>query len=349
MTESRGITHSMTLKELSEAIGARLDGDPEWVVKGIASLESAQSEQVAFLSAERFEKKLASSNAGAVILSDSAAEKFAGNCLVVDDPYLAYAAVSTIFNKRAKRTSGIHPSAVVSPSAIVDESASIGANCVIGDDVVIGEQCEIYPGVVILENASLGKNCLLYPNVTLYADVVIGDSVIIHSNTTIGSDGFGFAPSKEGWAKIQQLGTVIIGNNVEIGASASIDRGAIENTVIADGVIIDNQVHVAHNVEIGSRTAIAGCSGIAGSTKIGKNCTVAGMVAINGHIEIADGSHFNGGSVVTKGNKEPGAFGSSTPLQPVSQWRKNSVRYMQLDSIASRLKKLEKELSSSKS
>ena len=169
---------------------------------------------------------------------------------------------------------------------------------------------------------------------------------MVHSGTVIGSDGFGFAPSKGAWNKIHQLGGVTIGDDVEIGSNTSIDRGAIEDTVIEDGVIIDNLVHIAHNVKIGAGSAIAGCVGIAGSATIGKACTVAGAVAINGHISIADNSHFHGGTIVTKGNTEPGVFASATPLQSVKKWRRNSVRYTQLDELSSRIKALEKQLQS---
>jgi len=183
---------------------------------------------------------------------------------------------------------------------------------------------------------------VLHHNVVLYHDVVLGDEVSIHANTTIGSDGFGYAPTPDHWQKIHQLGTVVVGDRVEIGANCSIDRGALGNTQIEDDVIIDNQVHIAHNVKIGRCSAIAGCVGIAGSTTIGEHCQVAGMVAINGHIEIADHTVFHGGTVVTHGNRESGTFASTPPLQELTKWRKNSVRYRQLDDLFQRVKALEK-------
>ncbi len=332
-----------SLNELSSHLGARLKGDGERKLSGIASLESATLEELSFLSSKSYVDSLSRTRAGAVILREEHVDAYAGNALVVDDPYKAYAIASALFNPRPKRIEGVHPSAVVSDTAEVAPSASVGANCVIGDNVKIGAGCEIYPGVVIAENSQLGEHCLIYPNVSLYSNVRIGSNVIIHSGTTIGSDGFGFAPSVDGWVKIHQLGGVLIGNNVEIGAGTAIDRGAIGDTVIHDGVIIDNQVHMAHNVEVGENTAIAGCVGIAGSTKIGKNCTFAGAVAVNGHIEIADNCHFNGGTIVTKGTKEAGAFASATPMQDVKSWRKSAVRFGQLDDLAGRIKKLEKE------
>lgn len=330
------------LADLADKLDVTLHGDGEFIVSGIASLQDASASDLSFLSSQKFEKFLAATNAGAVILKQENLAAFSGNALVVEDPYKAYAEASAMFDPRLRRAVGIHASAVVSESAKIAASASIGAHCVIGDNVEVGEGCEIYPGVVIAENCHLGNDCLLYANVTLYSDVRIGCNVIIHSSTSIGSDGFGFAPSKDGWVKIHQLGGVEIGNNVEIGAGTAIDRGTIGDTVIHDGVIIDNQVHMAHNVEVGENTAIAGCVGIAGSTKIGKNCTFAGAVAVNGHIEIADNCHFNGGTIVTKGTKEAGAFASATPMQDVKSWRKSAVRFGQLDDLAGRIKKLEK-------
>lgn len=342
LNSNGGPTKTTGLGELAEALGARLRGDASALVNGLAPIDLAQSEQLTFLSSKAFRASLATTGAGAVILREEDAQHFTGNALIVADPYLAFAKASAIFDTRPARTPGIHPTAVVASSAKVAASASIGAQCVIGEHVVIGENTELYPGVVISEYSSVGDNCLLHANVTLYAHVRLGSRVIIHSATVIGSDGFGFSPSAEGWVKIHQLGGVVVGDRVEIGASTTIDRGALGDTVIHDGVIIDNQVHIAHNVEIGENTAIAGCVGIAGSTKIGKNCTFAGAVAVNGHIEIADNCHFNGGTVVTKGTKEAGAFASATPMLEVKHWRKSAVRFGQLDEMASRIKSLEK-------
>lgn len=331
-----------TLAEIALAIGAELKGDGECMLSGLASLEQASVSDLTFLSSQSYEKYLGDTKAGAVILTPSSVDMFEGNKLLVDDPYSAYARASAIFDPRPKRAVGVHPSAVVSDSAQISDTASIGANSVIGDNVVIGDGCEIYPGVVIGEDCTIGDGCLLYANVSLYSNTRIGNRVIIHSATVIGSDGFGFAPTKSGWVKIHQIGGVVIGDDVEIGSSTSIDRGAIGDTVIKKGVIIDNQVHIAHNVEVGENTAIAGCVGIAGSTVIGKNCTVAGAVAINGHITIADNTHFHGGTIVTKGIKEAGVYASAPPMQDVKKWRRTAVRYSQLDEIVNRIKNLEK-------
>ncbi len=333
---------AITLAELATSLDASLAGDGDAIIRGIAPLQEATSEQLSFLSSAKFEQHLSTTQAGALMLKQGSETDYEGNILWVSDPYASYAAASALFDPRPKRVTGIHASAVVSASAQVSPSAAIGANCVIGDNVVIGDGCEIYPGVIISEDCVVGDNCLLYANVTLYSKVTIGSKVIVHSGTVIGSDGFGFAPTSEGWVKIHQVGGVVIGDRVEIGANTAIDRGAIGDTVIHDGVIIDNQVHIAHNVEIGENTAVAGCVGIAGSTKIGKNCTFAGAVAVNGHIEIADNCHFNGGTIVTKGTSEPGAYASATPMLDVKTWRKSAVRFGQLDDLAGRIRKLEK-------
>ncbi|PCK07993.1 MAG: UDP-3-O-(3-hydroxymyristoyl)glucosamine N-acyltransferase [Alteromonadaceae bacterium] len=334
---------SVPLAEIATVIGAKLAGSATHEVNSVAPLSSAKPDQLSFLSAVKYVPELEHCNAGVVILTAKHADMFGGNCLIVDNPYLAYAKVTQLFDGRKKVPSGVHSSAFVADSARIAPSAAIGANCVIGDDVVIGEGSELYPGVVVSNNVTIGDACLVYANVSIYSNVTMGDKVTVHSNTVIGSDGFGFAPCPEGWEKVQQFGGVRIGNNVDIGASVAIDRGALEDTIIGDGVIIDNQVHIAHNVKIGERTAMAGGCGVAGSATIGADCTFAGFVCVNGHISIADKSHFNGATVVTQGNSEPGVFASAAPLQSVQKWRRSSVRYQQLDDIAKRLNRLEKQ------
>ena len=333
-----------SLGELENILGAKSIGDAEYNLQGLASLNQAREQHVTFISSDKSLDQLATCKAGAVVLKEIHSDLFPGNRLIVSDPYMAYALLIAVFYPRPKRKAGITSSASVSESAIIAKTTSIGAHCSLGENVVIGENCEIYPGVVIAENTRIGNDCLIYPNVSLYSDTVIGDNVIIHSGCVIGSDGFGFARKSQGWEKIHQRGNVVIGNNVEIGASTTIDRGSLDSTVIEDGVIIDNQVHIAHNVVVGAGSALAGCVGIAGSAKLGKNCMVAGAVAINGHIEIADGTQFHGGTIVTKGNKEKGIFSSTPPMQEVRQWRKSAVRYRHLDDMAKRIKELEKAL-----
>ncbi|CAA0119151.1 UDP-3-O-(3-hydroxymyristoyl)glucosamine N-acyltransferase [Zhongshania aliphaticivorans] len=333
-----------SLSELAEYLDAELVGNADHRISGIADLQCASASELSFINQESYLQYLPQSTTGAVILNADFADKYAGNKLIVANTYLAYAKVSALFESLSELTVGIHPSAVVAASANVAPNAAIGANCVIGEHARIGSGARLYSGVSVGDRASVDDNTLVHPNVVIYHGVSLGKNCVIHSGTVIGSDGFGFAPSRDGWKKIHQLGAVVVGDNVEIGSNCSIDRGALGNTVIHDGVIIDNLVHIAHNVKIGKRSAIAGCVGIAGSANIGENCTVAGAVAINGHISIADNSHFHGGTIVTKGNTEAGVFASTPPMQDVKKWRRNSVRYTQLDDMASRIKQLEKQL-----
>lgn len=331
----------MRLDYLASFLEASYEGDPAYEIDGIAAIEKANTNQLTFVASEKYWKYLASTKAGVVVLTEKAASEYSGNKIIVTNPYFAYAKLTSVFNSRTRQVQGIHPSACVAETASIAASASIGAYCVIAAGAIIGENSEIYPGCFIGENSRIGDNALIHSNVSIYTDVQIGNNVVIHSGTVIGSDGFGFAPTQGAWLKIHQLGGVTIGNNVEIGSNTTIDCGALEDTVIEDNVIIDNQVHIAHNVKIGSGTAIAGCVGIAGSVVVGKNCTFAGKVGVSGHINIADNTHFLGGTVVTKGNKEGGHFASASPLMELKQWRKTSVRYRQLEEWVERIKALE--------
>lgn len=336
------MARSYSLKWLAEHLQCQWRGDSQKSICGIGNLVTATPEQLSFVSKKRFLPYLNDTKAGIVIVKAGENVPEHLNALFVDDPYRAYAQLSVLFERRVKQTEGVHPSAVVHETAKVDPTAAVGPNCVVEAYAEIGAATELLPGVVIGACAKVGEGCLLYANVAIYHGVIVGDRVTIHSNTTIGSDGFGFAPSDEGWRKIHQLGAVVIGNGVEIGACTAIDRGAIDDTVIGAGVIIDNQVHIAHNVRIGERTAIAGCVGIAGSTVIGADCTLGGFVAVNGHLHICDGAHFNGGTVVTKSVTRPGVYSSGTIMQDAKTWRKNAVRLSQLDEWVERVKKLEK-------
>ncbi len=330
-----------SLVELAEYLNAEVEGDTHVRIRGLADLSRAEPGDISFLSSKKYRKALAETRASAVVMREGDLDGFEGNALIVNDPYEAYARLSQLFETRDATAEGIHPSATVHPDAVLGEGCRIGPNCVIGAGAVLGARCELMAGAYIGDRCVLGDDVLLFPNVVIYHEVQIGHAVTIHANTTIGSDGFGFAPGPQGWIKIHQIGRVIIGNHTEIGASTTIDRGALEDTRIGDHVIIDNQVHIAHNCEIGEGSAIAGCTGIAGSTKIGKRCLIGGSVGINGHISIADDTHFHGGTVVTRGNTEAGEFASQSPMQPLSQWRKNSVRVRQLDDLFKRVKALE--------
>lgn len=331
-----------TLKELALIVDAELIGDETCQISHLGDVETAVAGEITFISNKKYLPQLAECNASAVLLAEAIDNAAVANQLIVKDPYLAYAKLSVIFDTRPKTAAGIHPAAVIAPDAQLGSNVRIGANCVVEAGAVIGDDSELCAGVVVGGGAVIGSECLLHANVTIAHHCVLGDRVKIHSGTTIGSDGFGYAPSREeGWVKIHQNGRVVIGNNVEIGANCAIDRGAVKDTVIKDGVIIDNLVHIAHNVIVGERTAIAGCVGIAGSTELGAGCTMGGFVAINGHLKIADNVHFNGGTVVTKSISEAGHYASGSPMQDVRSWRKNMVRISQLDEWVGRIKKLE--------
>lgn len=331
-----------TLEFLAGVIDAKIQGDGSLVVERLNTLQDASSKELAFLANPKYLKYLETTKAAAVILTEDSASDFSGNALICSDPYLAYAKLTAVFAKPIDRSQGVHATAVVHPSVTLASDVVVGPNAIIGAGSTIADGTVIGAGCSIAEDVSIGANCLLHPNVSVYDDVDIGDDCIIHSGAVIGSDGFGFAPSKEGWVKIHQLGSVSIGDRVEIGSGTTIDRGAIGNTQIANGVIIDDQVHIAHNVKIGENTAIAGCVGIAGSTEIGANCTIAGMAGVNGHITITDNVHIAGMAMVSKSITKPGAYSSATPIDEVGVWRKNAARFHQLDKMARRLSALEK-------
>ncbi|WIO75290.1 UDP-3-O-(3-hydroxymyristoyl)glucosamine N-acyltransferase [Porticoccaceae bacterium LTM1] len=338
------MSRQYTLAELADHLGAELRGDAGCVIESLATLQDAGEGQIAFLANPAYQRYLETTKASAVILSPDLADKYAGNALLLKNPYLGYAKLSGLLDTAPKVPAGIHPSAVVAETAQLDASVSVGPNAVIGEGVIIGANGQIGAGTVIGDNTVIGENCQLAANVTIYHGVTLGNNVIIHSSTVIGADGFGFAPDNGQWVKIHQLGGVVIGNNVEIGASTTIDRGALGDTVLADGVKIDNQVMIAHNVKIGENTAMAAFTGISGSTTIGKNCTFAGRSGSVGHIDIGDNVHVAGTTVMMKSVSEPGAYGAGTPTSPIREWRKNAARFNQLDDMSKRIRKLEKAL-----
>ncbi|HYF97599.1 MAG TPA: UDP-3-O-(3-hydroxymyristoyl)glucosamine N-acyltransferase [Coxiellaceae bacterium] len=335
---------SYTLDQLTTLLDAELRGDPVCVIQGIAPLAGAQSGQISFLNDAKYRTDLESTKASAVILKAEDAANCPTNALVCNDPYLAYAKLTKLFNTNLKPAAGIHPRASVAESAKIDPTASIGANCVIGEHVVIGARTQINAGTVIETGVEVGEDCLIHANVTINQAVKIGSRVILHSGAVLGSDGFGNAHSQQRtWVKIYQLGTVIVGNDVEIGANTCIDRGALENTVIDDGVRLDNLIQIGHNVHIGAHTAIAGCTAVAGSTKIGRYCMIGGSVAINGHITIGDGVVIAGASTIMRSISKSGMYSSSIfPELPSLSWVRLAARFMQLEDMAQRLKNLEK-------
>ena len=333
-----------TLGKVASYIGAELTGDPRCEVSDLATLESAKPGQISFLSNRKYYRFLKHTKASAVIIKREDLDACPVSSLVVDDPYMSYASVVGLFYPEPEIVPGIHPSAIVSPSASIDGSAAIGPNVIIEDKSVIGAGTFIDSGCVIKSDVTIGSNTRLYPNVVLCHSISIGSRVILHPGVVIGSDGFGIANNKGIWTKIPQIGTVIIGDDVEIGTNTSIDRGALENTLIEQGVKIDNQVQIGHNVHIGAHTAIAGCVGIAGSTTIGKHCMIGGLSAINGHLEIVDNVVITGCSAVGNSINSPGTYSSGIPVTEVRLWRRIVARIRKLDDLARKVAKLEEDI-----
>ena len=335
-----------TLGQLAEILGATVKGDAQKQISGLGTLQDAVATELSFLANAQYRKLLQTTKAGAVLLTPKDAEDYAQDALITANPYLAYAKLSHLFDPKPKGTVGVHPTAVIADSAQVHPSASIGAGVVIEEQAVIGAGTTIGAYSVIGARSVIGEGGWLAPRVTLYHDVRIGKNVVIQSGAVLGGEGFGFANEKGTWHKIAQIGGVLVGDDVEIGANTTIDRGALSDTIIGNGVKLDNQIMIAHNVQIGDNTAMAGCCGISGSTKIGSNCMIAGGVGMVGHIEVCDNVFVTGMTMVTRSITEPGSYSSGTAMQPASEWRKSAARIRQLDEMARRLQHLEKQLQS---
>lgn len=335
-----------SLQELAQQIGATIRGNADAVVTSIAPLDKADSNQLAFISNPKFREFLAQSQAGALMVTESDVEFCAehSNLLIVKDPYVAYAILAQYMDKTPKAAQGVHQSAVVSSDAILGKNISIGANAVIEEGVVLGDNVVIGAGCFIGKNAQIGANTQLWANVNIYHEVQIGSDCLIQSGAVIGSDGFGYANDRGRWIKIPQTGTVIIGNHVEIGACTCIDRGALDATVIEDNVIIDNLCQIAHNVHIGTGTAVAGGVIMAGSLKVGRYCLIGGASVINGHMEICDKVTITGMGMVMRPITEPGVYSSGIPLQPNKAWRKTAALTLDIDKMNKRLKAVEKKI-----
>jgi UDP-3-O-[3-hydroxymyristoyl] glucosamine N-acyltransferase len=335
---------AVTLGEIQAALGAELSGDRERLVSAVNTLANAGPSDVAFIADKRYAEYLPCTRAGAVILAAELRDVCPVNALVVKDPYAAYARAAQLLYPAVPGKPGKDPSAQVAADSEVDPSASIGSFSVISAGALIGPGVTIGPGCFVDSNVVIGAGSTLVARVTLRHGTRIGERSILHPGVVIGSDGFGFAYDGKRWIKIPQIGGVRIGDDVEIGANTAIDRGAIEDTIIEDGVKLDNLIQVAHNVRIGAHTVIAGCTGIAGSTTIGCRCAIGGMVGITGHISIADDVRITGRSFVSQSITEAGSYSSGSPLDETQQWRKNFVRMKQLDDMARRIKDLERRL-----
>ncbi len=332
------------LAHLAESLNAQLSGDGELLVHRLATFAEAGEGDITFVSDKKLLTQLPECNASAIVLPSALQGTYSGNALFMDNPYLGYALLARLFDSTPNLPARIAASAVIHESAEIGKNVAIADNVVIAAGVKIADNCQIHANVVIGENAQIGEQCKIYPNVTIYYNCQLGKACIIHANTVIGSDGFGNAPYQGRWVKIPQIGRVLIGDDVEIGSSTTIDRGALSDTVIADGVKIDNQCQIAHNVQIGAHTAIAGGSNIAGSTKVGKNCIIGGSVAINGHLTITDKVVITGDSMVMRSIDQAGIYSSGIPAQKNKAWRKATAHTLKIDDLVKRVKELEKQL-----
>ena len=335
---------AFTLAQLADLLDARLQGDGSKVIHGLAALQQAGPTDLSFLANRQYRKQLAVTQAGAVLLTEADAADHAGPALVVPDPYLAYAQLSHQFDRKPRGRPGIHPTAVIAKSAHIDPTASVGPGVVVEADAVIGAGVTLGAHCFVGERSKVGAGSWLAPRVTLYHDVRMGERAVIQSGAVIGGEGFGFANSGGRWNKIAQIGGVLIGDDVEIGANTTVDRGALSDTVLENGVKLDNQIQIAHNVHIGEHTAMAACVGISGSTRIGRHCMIAGGVGMVGHIEICDNVFVSGMTMVTRSITEPGAYSSGTAMQTAGEWKKSAARFRQLDTLAKRVQQMEKQM-----
>ena len=333
---------AVTLAELAQRFHARLRGDGATPIHNVATLEAAGPGDIAFVSSPAYRKFLSVTHAGALVLNENDAADYHGNVLIAADSHLCFARIAALLNPPPVFSPGRHASAVIDASARVAVSAWIGPQAVIEAEAVIEDDVFIGPGCIVGRGARIGAATQLVAKVTVAHACVIGQRCLVHPGAVIGSDGFGYARDGERWTKVPQLGRVVIGDDVEIGANTTIDRGALGDTVIANGVKLDNLVQIAHNVQIGEHSALAGCVGVAGSTVIGKRCAIGGQVGIIGHLTIADDVQVMATSLVSRSLTHAGVYSSSLPVEPVEQWRRNVARFRRLDEMAQRLKELER-------
>ncbi|NDU85332.1 MAG: UDP-3-O-(3-hydroxymyristoyl)glucosamine N-acyltransferase [Ferrovum sp.] len=338
-----------TLGELAHISGAELAGPANLLIEGVGTLQGAESGDVTFLTNPLYRDQLSTTRASAVILSPAEHRGTSLPCLLSANPYACYAQVAQHLFPLPRPLPEIHPTAVIHPGAQVSLRASIGPHVVVEDGAQIGDEVTVGAGSFVGARVSLEKGAFLHPRVTIYSGCQIGANTIIHSGCVIGADGFGMAPQGEGWLKIPQVGRVIIGKDVEIGANTTIDRGAIDDTIIEDGVKLDNLIQIAHNCRIGAHTVIAGCTGISGSTRIGRHCRIGGGVGMVGHVEIGDRVTVSGFSLITKSIPTPGVYTSSIPSQPHREWLQTLAHLRGLSEWINRIKSLENKLENDES
>jgi len=333
----------LTLAEIAARLGGDVLGDPTTRIVQVATLASAGEGNIAFLANRRYRSQLQTTKAAAIILAPDAADGFAGPRIVTANPYSYYARVASLLNPEAAVVGGVHPAAV--SESELPASVTVGPQVSIGRNVVLGENVRIHAGCVIGDGVTIGADSVLYPRVTIYHGCRIGQRAIVHSGAVIGADGFGFAPDGKEWIKIPQIGVVVIGDDVEIGANTTIDRGALDDTVIGEGCKIDNLVMIGHNCNIGPYSVIAGCTGMAGSTTLGEHCILGGATMISGHLTLAPNTTISGASTVMRSIVEPGGVHCSVfPLDSYEHWMRNASHIRRLSKLAERVSKLEKKL-----
>lgn len=335
---------SIRLADLAQQFNAYLHGYGELTITGVASISTAKEGQITFLTDSRFREKLSYCQASAVVLTEDDLPFCTSAALIVKNPYLTYARIAQLMDTTPEPAQDIGPDVYIAPDAHLGQRVAIGANAIIESSVVLGDDVIIGPGCFIGKKTQIGAGTRLWANVTLYHELEIGERCLIQSGTVIGADGFGYANDHGNWMKIPQLGGVIIGNNVEIGACTTIDRGALDDTRIGNGVIIDNQCQIAHNVVIGDNTAVAGGVIMAGSVSIGRHCMIGGASVINGHISICDKVTITGMGMVMRSITKPGVYSSGIPLQLNNVWRKTAALVMNISNMSKRIKAIEQKL-----
>jgi UDP-3-O-[3-hydroxymyristoyl] glucosamine N-acyltransferase len=329
------------LAELAVRFGCRLRGDPDALVERVASLQEAGPGTIAFLANRRYRRYLAQTRATAVVIEPALADECPVAALATPNPYATYARIAQLLHPEPAFEPGRHPSAVVEPGALVDATAWVGAHAYVARGAEIGPGVFIGPGSIVMAGARIGDSSRLVARVTICTGVRIGQRCVVHPGAVVGGDGFGHAPDGGAYVKVPQIGAVVIGDDVEVGANSTIDRGAIGDTMIADGVKIDNQVQIGHNVRIGEHTVIAGCVGISGSAVIGRRCMLGGMVGVVGHLEICDDVLVTGRTMISSSIRQPGIYSSALAADEAKRFRRNAARFQKLDELAKRVRRLE--------
>ena len=332
---------SVSLGELAVRFGCELRGDPDRRVGHVATLANADERSLAFLANPRYRQQLAATRAAAVVLGAASAAECPTAMLLSENPYATYARIAAVLHPLPPAVPGVHPTALIAPSARIDPSAEVRAYCTIGERAVIGPRSFIGPHSILAEGAQLAADVRLVARVTLGPRVTVGARSVLHPGVVIGGDGFGFAPERGAWLKVPQLGTVCIGDDVEIGANTTVDRGAIDDTVIEEGVKLDNLIMIGHNVRIGAHTIIAACTGISGSTSVGKRCMIGGHCGFAGHISIADDVVITGYSMISRSIEQAGVYSSGIPFEEAHAWRRLVARFKRLGLLVERVRKLE--------